>query len=203
MCCLFFYNPLLYAAKQAIGPRQLNDSEALDTARRAFKKNPKLSSEEIGKAIGRARRTVDSYISDLKAAIQMAFDITIFKMNRLGVPQERIADRLAVKREKIRDHLAKLAMLPNSPNSDLQKGFTVAQVAEKHGWPESLLWSIKLESRDDIAKCHELKWGIRTWDNWYWTDCDRRFGDELPGRIPAKLIAPRDAFIKVSWAGAL
>ena len=74
-------------------------------------------------------------------------------------------------------------------NSDLQKGFTVSQVAEKHGWPESMVWALKLEEKDDLAKYQEIKWGLRSWDDWKWTDCDKRFGDDWPGRIPAQLVA--------------
>jgi hypothetical protein len=44
-----------------------------------------------------------------------------------------------------------------------------------------------LDGKDDLPKCKELQWGIRTWDNWKRTDCDKRFGDEWPGRIPAQL----------------
>ncbi len=51
-------------------------------------------------------------------------------MHRLGIPQDRIASRLDIARETVRDHLAKLAILPNPPNSDLKKGFTVSQTAE-------------------------------------------------------------------------
>ena len=83
--------PLLYAAKRAIGPRQLTEEETKNTARRAFQNNPGLTSFEIGKAIGRSRRTVDSYIADLRAAIHLELDLKIFRMNRLGIPQERIA----------------------------------------------------------------------------------------------------------------
>jgi DNA modification methylase len=79
--------------------------------------------------------------------------------------------------------------LAKSPNSDLKKGFTVAQVAEKHGWPESLVWAIKLDGKDDLPKYKELQWGVRTWDLWDWTECDKRFGDDWPGRIPAQLVA--------------
>jgi len=61
-------------------------------------------------------------------------------MKLLMVPQERIAKRLAESRETIRDHLADSVMWPNPPNTDLKKGFTVPQVAEKHGWPEPLVW---------------------------------------------------------------
>ena len=182
-------DPLLYAAKKAIGPRQLNDEEARETARRAYQKNPKLSSEIIGKAVGRARRTVDLYIADLKAAAQMDLDLKIYRMNRLGIPQDRIAMQLSLPQKTISDHLAKMATSPNPLNSDLKKGFTVPQVAEKHGWPEPLVWALKLERKNDIAKCKELQWGIRTWDHWSWPDCDKRFGDDWPGRIPAQLIA--------------
>jgi len=80
-------DPLLYAAKKAIGPKQLTEEEARDTARRAYKKNPALTSSDIGTASGRSRQTVDSYIADLRAATQMGLDIKIFRMNRLGIPQ--------------------------------------------------------------------------------------------------------------------
>jgi hypothetical protein len=29
-----------------------------------------------------------------------------------------------------------MAVLPFPPNADLKKGFTVSQVAQKHGWPD-------------------------------------------------------------------
>jgi len=142
-------DPLLYAAKKAIGPRQLTEDEARDTARRAYTRNTGLSSADIGKAIGRSRRTVDVYIADLRAATQMDMDLKIFRMNRLGLPQERIAKRLGQTREVIRDHLADLAVLPNPPNADLSKGFTVAQVAEKHGFTQPMVWSMALDGKDD------------------------------------------------------
>jgi hypothetical protein len=41
-----------------------------------------------------------------------------------------------------------------------------------------------MERKNDIPKYKELQWGLRTGDNWYWTDCDKKFGDEWPGRIP-------------------
>ena len=116
-------------------------------------------------------------------------DLKIFRMNRLGIPQDRIADRLGQIRETIRNHLAKMATLPNQPNADLSRGFTVAQVAEKHGWTEPMVWSLALEGREDIERFKELGWGLRTWDQWEWNDCDKRFGDDWPGRIPAQLIA--------------
>ncbi|MBT7629845.1 MAG: transcriptional regulator, partial [Desulfobacula sp.] len=86
-------------------------------------------------------------------------------------------------------HLGKMAAPPNSLNSDLSKGFTVAQVAQKHGWTDPMVWSLSLEGKSDRDRFRELGWGLRTWDKWEWNDCDKRFGDEWPGRIPAQLAA--------------
>ena len=182
-------DPLLYAASQAIGPRELKDEDARDTARRAYLRNPNPSSHDIGKVVCRARRTVDLYIADLRAAVQMEFDLKLYRMQKLGVPKDRIANRFGSLQQSISKHLQLLARLPKVVNSDLKKGFTVSQVAGKHGWPESLVWSLKLNEENDKRRYQELQWGIRTWDDWRWTDCDKRFGDEWPGRIPAQLIA--------------
>jgi DNA modification methylase len=181
--------PLLYAAKKAIGPRQLTEEETRNTARRAFQNNPRLTSSEIGKDIGRSRQAVDSYIADLRAATQVELDLKIFRMNRLGIPQERIAKRLLSPQQTISGHLPKMPVLANPVNTDLSRGFTVAQVAEKHGWTEPMVWSLALEGKDDLKRFKELNWGLRTWDLWDWNDCDKRFGDDWPGRIPAQLIA--------------
>ncbi len=182
-------DPLLYAAKKAIGPRQLTEDEARNTARRAYTKNPCLSSADIGQAIGRSRQTVDSYITDLRAASQMGKDIKIFSMNRLGIPQDRIAKKMGVNQASIHNHLLKMPVLANLINADLERGFTIAQVAEKHGWTDPMVWSLALEDKDDRDRFKELGWGLRTWDQWEFNDCDKRFGDDWPGRIPAQLIA--------------
>ena len=51
------------------------------------------------------------------------------------------------------------------------------------------VWSLALEGKDDLQRFKEPDWGLRTWDTWDWNDCDRRFGDEWPGRIPGQMIA--------------
>ena len=75
-------DPLLYAARKAIGPRQFTEEDARETDRRAFQKNPRLTSSESdggqvaggsralrrgGRAIGRSRspRSQDHFILEL------------------------------------------------------------------------------------------------------------------------------------------
>ena len=138
-------DPLLYAAKLAIGPKQLTEAETRNTARRAFQSNPRLTSAEIGKAIGRSRQAVDSYIADLRATSLLALDLKIFRLNLLGMPQDRIAKRLDTPQQTISRYLPEMPTLAKWVNSDLRvtsglsKGFTVPQVAQKHGWTEPMV----------------------------------------------------------------
>ena len=178
-------DPLLYAAKKAIGPLQLTEEDARTTARRAYENNPRLTSYEIGQAIGRSRQAVDSYIADLRASTELEIDLQIFRMHRINIPQERISKRFSIPQRTLSDHLAKMPSLAIPLNADLLKGFTVSQVAEKHGWAEPMVWSLALEGKEDLQRFKALNWGLRTWDLWNWNDCDKRFGDDWPGRIPA------------------
>ncbi len=114
------------------GHTHIKYEEARDTARRAYQKNPKLSLEKIGKDVGRSSRMVNIYISDLRAVIQSDLELNIFQLDRLGIPQKRISERLGQTRDIMRTYLGKKEIFPESPNIDLKKGFTVAKVAEKH-----------------------------------------------------------------------
>jgi len=48
-------------------------------------------------------------------------------MNRLGIPQERIAKILGEDQKIIYNHLGKMPVLANFLNSDLSRGFTTVQ----------------------------------------------------------------------------
>ena len=149
-------DPLLYAAKKAIGPIRLTEEEARTTAGRAYENNPRLTSFEIGHAIGRSRQAVDSYIADLRATTELEMDLKIFRMHRINIPQERIAKRLGAIQRTVSKHLEKMPALAIILNTDLKKGFTVPQVAEKHGWAEPLVRSIALEGKSDLDRFKAL-----------------------------------------------
>ena len=114
---------------------------------------------------------MDSYIADLRAATRLGIELKIFRMNSLGIPQDRIAKRLGLVRTSLHYHLSKMAKLPNSTNTDLSQGFAVSQVAEKHNRTEPMVWSLALEDKEDLERFKELGCGLRTWDLWEWNDC--------------------------------
>jgi len=134
------------------------EKSSVTTVRRAYENNPRLTSFEIGQAIGRSRQAVDAYIADLRAATQMELDLKIFRMNRLEIPQKRIAKRLGQARETIRNHLAKMPELANQPKANLSRGFTVAQVAEKHGWRDFQNTPAQNETRVNSILINDYLW---------------------------------------------
>ena len=93
------------------------------------------------------------------------------RMNRNNMPQDRIAKRLGIRQKVVSSHLVEMLTWANSLNSDLEKGFTVPQVAEKYICPEPLVWFVALEGKDDLQRFKALNWGLRTWDLWSWNDC--------------------------------
>ena len=57
-----------------------------------------------------------------------------------------------------------------------------------------LVWALRLEGKTDQEKFKELGWGLRTWDQWNFNECDERFGDDWPAArhrsCPKKAISP-------------
>ena len=106
-------------------------------------------------------------------------DLKIFRMHRINIPQERIANRLGAIQRTVSKHLEKMPALAIILNTDLSKGFTVPQVAEKDGWTKPMVWSIELEGKSDQSRFKALNWVLRTWDLWNWTDC-----------LPREIFAP-------------
>ncbi len=153
-----------------IGLRDLSAREIKDIAEKAAKK-------ESLTELNRARVSPSS-----------SQETVIHMMSRLGIPVERIAALLKINRKTAKKY-SENPRLIRSIKKSLKKGHACHKVAEEHGCPEPLVWSIALEGKSDQERFKLLGWGLRTWDHWYFNDIDQRFGDDWPGRIPAQLVA--------------
>ena len=71
----------------------------------------------------------------------------------------------------------------------LSQGHDMDYIARHYNMDLPLIWALRLEGKTDQEKFKELGWGLRTWDQWNFNECDERFGDDWPGRIPAQLAA--------------
>jgi hypothetical protein len=74
-------------------------------------------------------------------------------------------------------------------NNLLAQGRDMEYIAGHYNMELALAWALRLEGKTDQEKFKALEWGLRTWDQWHFNDCDDRFGDDWPGRIPAQLVA--------------
>ncbi|OPX41115.1 MAG: hypothetical protein B1H13_03870 [Desulfobacteraceae bacterium 4484_190.3] len=148
-----------------------------------------LSAREIeGIAEKAAKKEGLAELNRARVSPSFCLEKVILMMSRLGIPVERIAARLKINRKTAKKYSENLRFIQSIKKS-LNKGHACHKVAEEHRCSEPLVWSIALEGKSDLDRFKALNWGLRTWDLWNWNDCDKRFGDDWPGRIPAQMIA--------------
>ncbi|RLB78099.1 MAG: MerR family transcriptional regulator [Deltaproteobacteria bacterium] len=143
--------------------------------------------DALAKKLGVIRQTVNTWISDIRARQKASRNTVIIRLSRLGWPQEKISETVGIKQQRI-SQITNNANFGNIGNL-LAQGRDMEYIARHYNMDLSLVWALRLEGKTDQEKFKELGWGLRTWDQWNFNECDERFGDDWPGRIPAQLIA--------------
>ncbi len=143
--------------------------------------------EALAKKLGVIRQTVNNWISDIRTRQKAGRNTVILRLSRLGWPQEQIAEIAGVSQGRV-------AQIINNTNFGginnlLSQGRDMDYIASHYNIDLALAWALLLAGKTDQEKFTALGWGLRTWDRWYFNDCDQRFGDDWPGRIPAQLVA--------------
>ena len=93
----------------------------------------------------------------------LSSEVKILLLDSLGIPDERIAERLKINRKTVTKFCNNLKLFQSIRDS-LDKGLSASEAAQKHGCPEPLVWSIELEGKSDQSRFKALNWGLRTWD---------------------------------------
>jgi len=185
-------DPLFLAAERTGNTKELSPSEACDVAKRLYINNPDRNIKDIAKAVKRSVRSVQGYLKSLIAEYEQTREIKLIKMKQLGIPFDRIAKRLGyADSSSVRKHfdIMDTQRLFNNIISDYAKGFDPPKLSEKYSLSLPLIFNVILKEKSDKERFKELNWGLRTWDLWNFNDCDYRFGDDWPGRIPGQLVA--------------
>ena len=141
----------------------------------------------LAEKLGVIQQTVNTWISDIRARQKASRNTIIIRLSRLGWPQEKIAEEAGLNRSVIS------RIVQNTKISDmhtlLSQGRDMEYIGRHYNMDLALAWALRLEGKTDQEKFSELGWGLRTWDQWNFNECDERFGDDWPGRIPAQLVA--------------
>jgi len=143
--------------------------------------------EALAEKLGVVRQTVNAWISDIRARQKASRNTVILRLSRLGWPQEKISETVGINQQRI-SQITNNANFGNIGNL-LAQGRDMEYIARHYNMDLALVWALRLEGKTDQEKFKELGWGLRTWDQWNFNECDERFGDDWPGRIPAQLIA--------------
>ena len=143
--------------------------------------------EALAEKLGVIRQTVNTWISDIRARQRADRDIIIIRLSRLGWTQDEIGKVVGMSRGRITQIVSNANF--GEINNLLAQGRDMEYIARHYNMDLPLVWALRLEGKTDQEKFKELGWGLRTWDQWNFNECDGRFGDDWPGRIPAQLIA--------------
>jgi len=181
---------LLESARRNIshGDR-LSQTDKRQVARDIVSRDPnyQLSEEMLAGSLGVTQQTVNNWIKDIRARQKASRDSTIHRLNRLGWSQQKIAEVVGISQ-------ARVSGIINNTNfciidNLIAQGREMPYIAGHLNMDLATAWAIKLTGLKDQEKFKALGWGLRTWDQWYFNDCDDRFGTDWPGRIPAQLVA--------------
>ncbi len=143
--------------------------------------------EALAQKLGVIRQTVNTWISDIRARQKASRDTVILRLSRLGWPQEKISKTVGLSQNRVSEIIGNA----NFGNIDIlvSQGHDMDYIAKHYCMDLALAWALRLEGKTDQEKFKALGWGLCTWDKWYFNQCDQRFGDDWPGRIPAQLVA--------------
>jgi transcriptional regulator with XRE-family HTH domain len=147
----------------------------------------KWTESALAGKLGVIQQTVNTWISDIRARQKASRNTVILRLGRLGCPQEKIAEITGVTRGRVAQIVSNTNF--GEINTLLSQGHDMDYIARHYNMDLALAWALRLEGKTDQEKFKELGWGLRTWAQWNFNECDERFGDDWPGRIPAQLVA--------------
>ena len=142
----------------------------------------KWKESTIATKLGVTRQMVNIWIADIRARQKASRNTVILRLSRLGWPQEKISETVGLSQNRASEIIgnANFCDIDNL----LKKGHDMEYIARHYNMDLPLAWALRLNGKTDQERFKELGWGLRTWDQWNFNECDERFGDDWPGRVP-------------------
>lgn len=122
---------------------------------------------------------------------------TILVMTYLGIPKQRVQDRLGITRTELDHALAEAEILKAEIRTQVEAGEKeISAIAQEFHCSEPLVWFILLEGKGDLDRFDILGWKPSIESDWPWKNSIAGFGDALvkqslqnPGFLSPLLIA--------------
>jgi len=175
---------------------RLSDGDKKFKARQIAEIDKDITEQAIANKFGVAQPTINSWISDIRARQKATRDSKIYRLSLLGWTQDEIAEAMGMTQPRV---LQIINNIRYDNIYNLVETHDTEYAADYYKIDLALAWAIRMRGQEDRKrfKVHDEdgeKAGspldpLRTYDVWNWSDCDKRFGDDWPGRIPAQLVA--------------
>jgi len=174
---------------------RLSEVDKKGIARKIRERDPHVSQQKIADALAVTQRTVSNWVQDIEAKQKAEQQAVIYRLNALGWTQQEIAEVVGLNRTSVSRKLCNLENLLKLTKSLLERGDSVADVAEKLRIDLTLAWALVLDGLDDLSRLKKLTNKIdglnctpRPYDVWNFSECCDLMGYEYEGRIPGQLV---------------
>ena len=169
---------------------RLSNADKRKVARDIAERDPdkKKTEEEIATRLKVSQKSINNWTKDIRARQSASKESIILRLSALGWTLDSIAKQTGYKDHSAISKIVKNSNFTNFHNF-LKQGNTLQKALEVFGYDYPMAYSILFKGKSDQERFKELEWGLRTWDYWNFNDCDQRFGEDWPGRIPAQLVA--------------
>ncbi len=146
----------------------------------------KWTGSDLAEKLGASQPTINRWISDIRVRQKASRNTIIVRLSRLGWSQEEIAGAAGISRTRASEIVGNIHL--SIIDTLLSQGHDMEYIARHYNMDLALAWSLRLAGKTDQEIFKALGWGLRTWDQWSINECDDRFGDNWPGRIPAQMV---------------
>ncbi|MFW9877500.1 MAG: hypothetical protein ACFFG0_30810 [Candidatus Thorarchaeota archaeon] len=170
------------------GDRLSNSDKEMMCKLMAKEDDPKtITEQEFADVFGVTRKTINNWISDIRARQKGSRDNLIYRLSALGWTQSEIANKLNIAQNTV-------SMIIKNGNftkidNDYNNGVKIEKIAEYYGLDIPMVWSILLKDADDLVrfevfgKKEYANDQPKMYDYWNFPKRDNRLGIEYPGML--------------------
>ena len=179
-----------------------SEKDKRETARYIAENDPEgtWSQQTIADMIGAPQQTVSTWIADIRAKQKASRDSVIYRLRLLGHGVEFTASAVGVSIGLVSQifNSTELGKIKNGLQRQVDNvDGLIRDAVKQYHIDTPLAWALRLDGQSDLDRfgfaassddAKNLKWGPQPYDFWHFGQCDTRFGDAWPGRIPAQIV---------------
>ena len=181
-----------------------SEKDKRETARYIAENDPEKvwGEQAIADKVGAPPSTIHDWIADIRAKQRASRAAAVYRLDRLGWTGAKTSALLGVDPSTVSRilHFPEFGKMQESLQRRVDEDKVddlIRDAVEEYRLDTPLAWALRLDGQSDLDRfgmaasnddAKNLKWGPQPFDFWHFGQCDTRFGDDWPGRIPAQIV---------------